>query len=192
MKQTMNLKKAFTLIELLVVIAIIAILAGLLLPALAKAKAKAHRISCVSNLKQVGLAYRMFATEHDGRFPSNTAVNDGGVAGYDPAGVYNCMQNELNTPKILYCPSDAQKVKAVVWGAVDNGSISYFTAEGADETKPQTLLSGDRNWVSGNWSGDLHNGVGNIGLSDGSAQQVNKQRMTDQMSVGGGQAIHNP
>ena len=62
-------RPAFTLIELLVVIAIIAILASLLLPALASSKEKAKTIACVNNLKQLGIAVRLYADEHDGLLP---------------------------------------------------------------------------------------------------------------------------
>jgi competence protein ComGC len=188
----------FTLVALLVVIAILAILAALLLPALARAKQKAQRINCVNNLKQTGLAIRLWSMDHDDKYPMNASAGIGGtkglITGSDTYRHFQVMSNELSNPKILICPADTREA-AASFPQLKNRNISYFVGLEADGVSPQMFLDGDRNITGPNapvngiltlvpgesvgWTPEIHAREGNVGLSDGSVMQCNSSLLSE-------------
>jgi len=141
-------QRGMTLIDVLIVIATLAIAAGLLLPFLARSRSRSARIGCVNNLKQVGLGFRMWSQDHGDQFPWNVAITNGGtlelVTNGNALPHFLIATNELNSPKILACPNDPDRSRIAAWESLSLSNISYLIGLNADETKPMTILSGDR------------------------------------------------
>jgi len=192
-----------TFVEVLVSIVVVAVLAGLFLPRLQPRRPfGCCRMNCVSNLKQVSLAMRMWSNDHGDKFPWSVSTNEGGTMEFvGTAGVFRhflATSNELTSPKVLSCPQDAQRTKVTSWDQLTNDAqhISYFVGLDADETKPWSILSGDRNLttnglravgaititrtITPGWTARIHTNAGTIGLGDGSAQQISARRLQGQ------------
>jgi len=191
--------RAFTLIELLTVMAIIAILASLLLPVLSQGKARAQRIQCTNNLRQIGLAFHMFAHDHNNAFPMAVPAQLGGSLEFVQNSLratndfyfafrhFQTLAAELVTPRVLVCPAD-DRLPTNSFYALQNENVSYFVGVKADYLRPRTILAGDRNVTNDYarrnatmqlgpnqflyWTAGLHRYKGNLLFADGSVEGV--------------------
>jgi hypothetical protein len=148
----------------------------------------------MNNLKQVGLAFRMWDMDHGDKFPMSLVTSNGGTMNHPLASQawvhFQVLSNELVDPKLLVCPADPQmKAAANFDSGLGTNNVSYFVGVGADEFRPNWILSGDRNLTNNlsritpgihsvttnavwGWDARIHNLCGNLGLSDGSVQQL--------------------
>ena len=143
----------------------------------------------MNNLKNIGLAFRIFATDNGDRFPFELSSGDGGTQDWATNAVemyrhFQALSNELSTPKIVICPSDAGKTEATNWTthftnlAKGNGclSVSYSVGTDAAETFPQSFLSTDRNMTN------------NVDRKDLTKAPSNANQFVDMGGVGGPKA----
>jgi hypothetical protein len=132
--------------------AAVAVPAAILLPALAKAKSRAQSIQCVNNMKQIGLAFRIWSSDNGDRFPFNVGTSKGGTLelcalgtdGFDQNSFrhFQIMSNELNTPKILVCPADPSRQPAPNFASLQPNNVSYQVRSGTNisEAAPEQIL----------------------------------------------------
>jgi len=183
-----------TIIELVAIVIGLFLLAAVLLPYLARTGVQSDRIHCDSNLHQIGLSVKSWALDNYGNYPAQRPATNGGAMEFACTGnvarVFEVMSNELNSPKILVCPTDAKRVQASLFNnTLSNLNLSYFIGIDANEFSPAMFLSGDRNITTNSvqlspgavhllrtntfvgWTSGIHRNNGNVLIVDGSAQQ---------------------
>ena len=203
MKTNTHDRSGLSFLEVLFVVVTVALVGFTLLPRMARARCHGCcRISCTSNLKQIGLAFRLYSNDHDDRFPFAVSNDSDGTLGFVNSSQvirhFESLSNELITPRILVCPSDAGRLRGFNFlTPLANSNLSYFVGLDADEAKPERLLSGDRNITGGKLSNGflrllrtnspagftaaIHTNAGNIGLADASVRQMTPRTLQRQL-----------
>lgn len=190
--------RAFTALEMLVVISVVCILVVLFGFALKQAQTKARHIKCARHLKSTALCFKMFAGDNTGVFPAGITNSLAYQNGQQAWTHFQMLSNELGSVKILACPADASRVKAMAltFDTASNGlitmqnrAVSYFVNADAHETNNTMVLLGDRNLVIGGqsfantgltlpgstllqWDRGIHGSCGNVALADGSVHSL--------------------
>jgi hypothetical protein len=162
---------AFSLTELAIVIVLLLILGVVMMYYLAVSnrptRTKAGRIGCVSNLKQIGLAYKVFANDNDDKFPF-FVTNSLAFGNVTQAWLhFQAMSNECGSAKILTCPADGERLRnmmsdfgmgptatAFSLASKSNSAVSYTASLDADETLPNAILSSDRHLLTNRFNMD--------------------------------------
>jgi type II secretory pathway pseudopilin PulG len=188
--------QAFTLVELLLITVVLFIVGVILLNSLPRPRPQHSRTKCINNLKNLGLAARIYATDNNDLMPGAYFLsNKLDLATINAADYFRMLSNELSTPKIIQCPADKNRQVADSFTNLTTKNISYFISLTAQETSPQAFLAGDRNlqYTNGtaippglftlttntqlSFSKDMHSLQGNIAIADGSVQQFSNNRL---------------
>jgi prepilin-type processing-associated H-X9-DG protein len=189
-------RAGLSLVELICLLAVVGLLGMIFMTHIADQRRPATRIRCINNLKNSGLAFRIFATDNNDLFPPALMLSNGvDVTKIDSISVFRTLSNELSTPKILYCPTDVKrKIAEGNFDTISTKNISYFASLSANETNPAALLAGDRNLMTNGkavgpgvfglttnvtlgWTKEMHGGQGNTAMADGSVQQSGNLRL---------------
>ncbi len=185
--------RAFTMVEALVVTLVVLTLLALGILGFGKLRHRANNIHCVSFLVQIGIATRIWQGDHNGNYPMEVSVAQGGaqelLATGNVSACFEVMSNELGTPIILACLNDTKSQAATVWsGDLSRTNISYFIGLAATNSLESTVLAGDDNLLQNGravasgivnlgtspatWTSHRHQGAGNVLMGDGSVQCV--------------------